>query len=308
MINQFSKEFALFFEKLRLSRNLTQEQFTKDIVSMRQYRRYIRGECLIPQYVVNKLSIRLGFKPEHIISEFDSERLSETQRVVSLFNSVVNQDYTKAKLLIKELKKEQFLDSQSQTLYIHSVNFYNHVIGKLSDKEIVKITMDLVDYKDLMKKSIFSAIELLIVTSLFLHESYTEKSRLAEKMNDFLQNVNMFTQGQNDNMMLLVIYQLAKYYGVNKEYKKVVSLCDKAIEYNLTNKNYYLLDYFYYFNALAHDKLENDSKVKDYLFRCFCILYADDNQPKIKKFTKFIETDFRINYKQFVINHIPNTY
>ncbi|MFU8787237.1 MAG: helix-turn-helix domain-containing protein, partial [Candidatus Izemoplasmataceae bacterium] len=158
MINQFSKEFALFFEKLRLSRNLTQEQFTKDVVSMRQYRRYIRGECLIPQYVVNKLSIRLGFKPEHIISEFDSERIRESSMVSSFYNAVANQDYVKVKQYMKSITYDRLLDDQNKLLYNHSVNYYKHAVGKISDEEITKITMDALNYKTILKNSVFSPV------------------------------------------------------------------------------------------------------------------------------------------------------
>ncbi|MFP4286853.1 MAG: hypothetical protein ACLFRI_04065, partial [Candidatus Izemoplasmataceae bacterium] len=67
---------------------------------------------------------------------------------------------------------------------------------------------------------------------------------------------------------------------------------------------YYLLEYFYYYKALAYFRLEDFSKFEENLFKCYSVLHMEGNHKKIEKFTSWIEKDFRVNFDMFVLRHL----
>ena len=72
-----SREISLFIEKLRAYRNLTLEEFLHDIVSIRQYRRYLSGDSTLSYLILDNLATRLGFSAEYVIMELETEKIKQ---------------------------------------------------------------------------------------------------------------------------------------------------------------------------------------------------------------------------------------
>src|SRR5690606_8848204 len=109
----YSKQFALYFDRLRYEKGLTQEEFVESIISLRQYRRYLNGTSHIPQDIIDSFARRLGYRPHHVMLEFEGEKIQEGKRVENLYNLVVNQDFVFAQKFMQEYPIEQFIDQEN---------------------------------------------------------------------------------------------------------------------------------------------------------------------------------------------------
>jgi len=126
MEKSYSRGLSLFFDNVRLSRGLTQEEFIFDIVSMRQYRRYLSGESKISQDVVRQFSERLGLKPEHIIMDYEASKVDETQLVIDFYNSAANYDYEKADRMRKTIHIDALEERVNRIFYEHTCAFLDY--------------------------------------------------------------------------------------------------------------------------------------------------------------------------------------
>ncbi|NCB03593.1 MAG: hypothetical protein EOM67_15790, partial [Spirochaetia bacterium] len=88
--------------------------------------------------------------------------------------------------------------------------------------------------------------------------------------------------------------------AVLNTFKKCLDLIH---ENGMKLKNFYLLEYFYYFGALAYYRIGDIENYQNSLLKCFVTLHLEGNEHKIQKFTGMINSDFNINFSDFVIEH-----
>jgi len=98
--------------------------------------------------------------------------------------------------------------------------------------------------------------------------------------------------------------RLAEAFGMENDMDNVVKFCKIGIDNGIFRKQYYLFEYYYYFKALAHFKLEEYREYEDALFRCYNVLHMEGIQEKIDHFTELIEKDFNINYHMFIMKYL----
>ena len=71
-----TQEIVAFIDNLRDDRNMSQGDFLHNIVSMRQYRRYLSGESTMSYTILDQLAKRLDFDAELIIMELEAKKIS----------------------------------------------------------------------------------------------------------------------------------------------------------------------------------------------------------------------------------------
>ena len=308
MENTYSKELSLYFDKLRYERNMTQEVFVTGIISIRQFRRYLKGECDIPQSVINQLSRRLGFKPEHVIWDFESERMNETTLVTNFYNAVANIDYATAEDYNKQIKSKYIIDDVNKLYYAHTVNLLDMNRKVISEESFIAKTIKLIDFPNILQNRMLSTAEIMILSTMMSIGQFKEKEVIANRLKLYINEPNLIVGGQNQHFILLCIQRLSQYEGVNGNFKEVIRLCDHGIELSKRFRTYYLLEYFYYFNSLAYHKLGDIKNYEENVYRCYTTLYAENNEKKIAKFTYLIEDDYQISLHQFVADYIQKKY
>jgi len=305
-IDLYSKEIALFFDKLRFQRNMTQEEFTDDIVSLRQFRRYLSGEYQIPQKIFNKLSNKLGFKPEHLILEFESDKFQETQLLNKLNNYIVNKDFESAKLIFNQIDVEHLIDTNNTLIYKYSLflmHFYQNII---TPNQYILEIKHLVNYDSIFNKNILSSTEIILLSSLLPLKAFEDKIKVINILEKYINQQKTIISGHNDRLLLLCLYYIALFYGSQKVYNKVIDYCAKAIEFCHNLKLSYLLEDFYYYSALAYHAINDKDKFEEFLFRCYCILNAENNRSKINKYYALFVKDFGIEVESEIIKYIKN--
>src|SRR3989339_1099944 len=301
----YSKELAMYFDILRFQRHISQESFTAEIVSLRQYRRYLKGEYQIPQYVVNKLSRRLGFKPEYLLLEFESSKMKETQEVNKYHNFVVNYDFENAKLLRESLSSHPLLDENNHRIFIYANLLYDFYTHKLNEITLISNIKELINYTSLLKNTSFSSTEIIILTSLLSISSFNEKDKIVNILRAYLEKEKFIISGHNQNTLLLCLYRLADYSGLCNNYDDVIEFCKKGIMYCNMLKIHYLLEDFYYYSALAFSALDQIDKAHEMLYLCYCVLQIENNAAKTKKYYQYIEGDFNIRkFDKFIITYL----
>lgn len=304
--DNYTKELAYYFDMLRHSRKMTLEELTSDIVSIRQFRRYMRGEYQMPATIFNQLATRLGFKPEHILLELEEFRLKETKIVNNLYNTVINKDFEQVDSIIKTLDPLSIIENNNKLIYQLSVSLKDLYQKKITDGVFIDKIKKLVDYDTIFDKHILSSTEVIILTTLLPISCYDEKDKVITLLEKFIAKQKMIVSGHNDRLILLCLYYLADYYGSKSKFEETIKFSQKGIEYCNYLKFYYLLHDFYYFASLAYHYLNDKANSDLMLFKCYCVLHSESNESKLKKYYKMIESDFEINFDEYISNYLIN--
>jgi len=298
-----SKELCIYLERLRAARNISQEAFTLNVVSLRQYRRYLNGESDIPFQVIHNLTAKLGVKTDNLLRELENVKVEETKLINKLYNLAVNLAHDEFIKLSREVPLEHIIEKSNQLLYQHSVILDNLYQKKLTKFEAATQNAKLINYPKILSQQIMTSIEMLILSSFLDVFDVTQHELIIAKIKDFINDNSLVISGGNEMMMSLVLARIAKYYGIKENYPAVLEYCNIGIQRNMQLKSYFLMDYFYYYSALVHYELKNIDLYEKCIVECFNVLHFEDNADKIQKFTNLINEDFNIEFKDFVVSY-----
>jgi len=245
-----SKRLANYIEKLRYGRKISQEEFCHGITSLRQYQRYRSGKCELPLDVIDKMSRKLGIPTKKLYLEFGKEEIIETKRVTKYYNLVVTREFEKAKTFRNMNNFEIFIDDEKEKFYVSASLLMSYLENDLSIVDFVRKQSKLIDYPQVIKKTILTDSETLIL-GIIMENSPIDRDIIMEKLLVIIENDDLHITGRNIFAKCQVIFWLTKNYGKQKKHDKVIQLCNKGIMLNKDNYTYYLLEYFYYYKALS---------------------------------------------------------
>ncbi len=308
MESPYAKKLAELFEVLRKSRGVTQEDFVHDVVSLRQYRRYLRGDSIMSYPVMVELSKRLSLTAKHVIEQLDKERLVEAKKVDNFYNALVTNDFEKARKLGDELFLDELYDDDNRLLYLHTLDLFKFLEKRISKSEHLEHTLKLINYPSILSKSIITPIEVLVLGALLRLHTPEERKKIARFIDDLSQNDAFLYGYSNYHTVVLSMFALARYYGFNGEYQKVLRVCDTSIEICDRYKLLYLLPNFYYYRALAYDFLDKDNLRDQALFQLFSALYTENKPQRVKLFSKLLKKDFDIDFQAWVLEYMQNQF
>lgn len=298
-----SKELCIYLERLRAARNISQEVFTENVVSLRQYRRYLNGESDIPFQIIHNLTTKLGVKTDNLLRELENVKLEETRIINKLYNLAVNLAHEEFIKLSKEVPLDHIIEKSNQVLYQHSVILDNLYQKKLTKLDAAMQNAKLINYPKVLSQKIMTSIEMLILSSFLDVFDVTQHEQIIARIKDYISDNSLVISGGNEMMLSLVLARIAKYYGIKENYSEVLEYCNIGIQRNLSFKSYYLMDYFYYYSALVYFKTGQMDLHEKCIMECFNVLHFENNLDKIQKFTNLINEDFQIDFNEFAIAH-----
>ncbi|WP_025724651.1 helix-turn-helix domain-containing protein [Acholeplasma granularum] len=295
-----SRDLALFLEQLRVSRGLSQEDFTEGIISNRQYQRYINGSSAMPFHLLDAFSERLNIKKEILLLEFDNYASKETQLILDYFNAVSNKDLINASKIKENINSKYIMDYTNLMLYNFSELTETYILNKIDKIKYVSELSKLIDYPKILKKATVNTHEVVILSTLLDNVSETEKTQIVSKLSSFLSNPNLVWTGSEIITYNVVLFRLAKYSGIIKDFERVINFCNLGIKLNFKAKYFLNLEYYYYFLALSYFELNQKELFEENLYRCFTVLEVKDNHEKTMIMADIIKRDFNVDLIEFV--------
>jgi len=295
-----TEELANYIEKLRYGRNISQESFLQEIISLRQYQRYRSGQSIMPIEIAEKLANRLSISIEKLLYEFEEDKNIESNLVKDFYNFVAMKKIDEAMELDENFKKYVFIDEEKQILYESAKYLLDFFRKKLSLVELVKKQAELIEYPKMLKNEVLTDPEILILGVLVEYAPLERKSIIV-KLTSIFNKSNILISGSNLYSYTQVLYWIAKHYGREKEYENVLKFCNLGIKYNLDNKTTYLLERFYYFKALVFHKTDKTDEFEEALYKCILFIESDNSIEKKKYFYKMILKDLEVNPYDFLI-------
>lgn len=301
-----TSEIVLFIEKLRSLRNITQEDFLHDIVSLRQYRRYISGDSTISYSILEQLAKRLGFEANFIITELETEKVNQTVLVNDLYNLVANKQFDRVNKLLTEIDEKHLLSENNKLLYRHSINLLELLKGNSSELVTINKTKKLFDYENLLKKRVLSTSELLGLISFFKYDSFKDKNVIAKVLASFLDNNITIVSGNNIRVVALTLAELSRYFSIIEDYTNMYYYANEGIKYSKKVRSSYILDALYYLSAAALDELARYDERDEYIFKCLNYLLLDGNKNKYIHYANLFKEYFKIDSESLIVNKLKN--
>ena len=120
-MNNTSQEFGIFIDDIRNSRNISKEDFVENILSTRQFQRYLKGESSISIEKIIMLVDKLGLEFFSIYNRFLKSTNIEHKVVNKIYNHIMSLEFKDAYNIIQEYKDYNFKSLHYGKLF----NLYN---------------------------------------------------------------------------------------------------------------------------------------------------------------------------------------
>lgn len=302
-----SKELALYLEKMRFLKGLSQEEFTDGIISNRQYQRYVRGESPMPYHLLDQFAERLNVKKEVILMEFELHEIKESQQVYDYYNAVINQEFDKAKHFRNNLDEDYFIVPENLFFFKYARLMESYLSKKVpfdfTKAELIK----LINYPKVLNQIAFTLNEVIILSTLLDFVDSAEQEKISTKIGSFIQSPSLVWSGDQVISLNIIIFRLAKYYGVHEDYENVIKYCDLGLKINRKIFSYRNCEYYHYFLALSYYRMNNLDKFQESVISCYYYIMVQDNhQFRLEQFSKYMKDDFNIDFNSFVAEHLKN--
>jgi hypothetical protein len=263
-VNQYLEEF-------RRRLNLTMDEFTKDVISVRTYRRHIYNETEMQYDVYRDLLVRHGIPLEGLICKFVKEELIENQNVSTFLQHVLNKQYKEALVYIDEVNRINF-DEHFYKLALKiamiDLNRFQNKISKIDADKLMRshiLINNMVNQKHITLNQalvlahyyhIFTDSELVIFKKIIRSIMTNEKKIIGgnQPFNQLMEAYLGIIYQDNKNDLNIVynvaleiingmkkrddfdaIYRIIYYIMHNMDYQKNENLTDLVKTYHLTS-------------------------------------------------------------------------
>ena len=295
-----NNSFSQFIEELRIARNLSRDDFLDDIISKRQYQRFLNGESSIKNDVMTKLLTKLEVNSLDIYyqtiinSEQHSRDLRKAHEEYIAFN------YQEAYKILESIN----IDEVKSTFDVKSYTYLKTVLDihfkKLPESTGIEKLSDLINYPDILNSQMINYLE--INTLLFISD-FMIKNKNDHSIPNFLYKIfkdEAYIYNQINPFYRPILYSnLSRALGIVKEYKKSVKIANLGIQ--LCEKYQILagLEHLLYYKAVGLRYTNaHEIKIKDTLARLKHTLEIFNNQAKKEYFITAIEKSFNIKYNE----------
>ncbi|PKK89393.1 MAG: hypothetical protein CVV62_01400 [Tenericutes bacterium HGW-Tenericutes-7] len=277
--------------------------FIENIVSLRQYKRYLYGTSEMPYKIFIKLCDKLKWNPMNILNELDQKKIAQLQTLDKFYNYVVSYNFDEASKLVNILKNTVFVDTNFETYFKIGLLLMEYWKSPTNPVSYANRCIELINYPIIMKNELFNPIELLALSVLLNFIQGNEKFDIIVKLENVLNSPNFHFLGKDFYVIQYIYVKLAKEYGIQKNDKKVIDLCEKSIKLAKLNYSYFNLDYLYYYLSLAYRNFDNVQKAHYYINLLIEVIDFQDNESKKNKFEHLIQSDFGFTFTSFKINY-----
>ena len=287
-----SNDFGLFIDGIRLDRNMSREDLIDGIVSLSQYKRYLRGATSIPNTILLELADRLKFSVSELYMAYSSKQDIQYKKIYEVYLLNKQYKYEEAYEKAKKLVKEKFITSLNKLFFDFCYIKTQYNLELASDIQVLGKLSELVDYPNCIKNETFNWVEINILLHIARISARMDNYEASNLLYDILTSDDFKFIYNDDSAFLPVVYAgVAAILGRQSRIDEVIEVVDRGIEHCLQFQTMAALSTLFLTKAYALQEL---GKVEDAI-KCgkMAIMQAfiEKNDKKYNQFKESLEKE-----------------
>ncbi len=300
-MNDGAREFGLFIDGLRLERDISREDLCEGVMSLSQYKRYLRGDTSIPNSKLILIADKLKFSIDEVHSLFRRKHDIEKNKVLGLYNLVREQKIEDAYTLARTLGKKPFLSDHTTQMYDFCMLLIQHSLNMVSDVHVLELYSNLIDYPNCINKMSYNIIEISTLIQIVNLSAKVENFEASNFLYQIITSDNFeFSSAESSDYLPSVYSNLAKILGMQNDYDKVLDITERGINYCNSTFRTISLPHLYFYNSLALLILERKDEALVSAEKCFMLLYINENNERFESFKQIFEKRFDMKLRDLI--------
>ena len=296
-----AREFGLFIDGLRLERNISREDLCDGIMSLSQYKRYLRGDTSIPNSKLVELADKLKFSINDIYSLFGKKHNENYKKIWDIYNLIKTNQSKKALELAEMLKQNIIVSQYNKLFYDYCMIKIQHNLKMVSDIHVLNLYSDLIDYPACTNNDSYNLVEISTLIAIVNISAEVGNYDPMNHMYKILTSKTFNYSVSGDSSFLPSVYSsLARSFGVQEEHDKVLEISQMGIDYCLKHETSNALAHLYFYKSLALYSLNRIEDGKNAAKLCIMQLTIENKSGKLNSFKKEIEDTYKIKIEDLI--------
>ena len=296
-----AREFGLFIDGLRLERNVTREDLCHEIMSLSQYKRYLRGDTSIPNAKLVQLADKLKFSINDIYRLFSKKHNEDYNKIWKIYLLIKTNDYKNAILLADKLRNDVIVSQYNKLFYDYCMIKIQHELKMVSDIHVLNLYSELIDYPNCTNNDSFNMVEISALIGIVDVSSNIGNSDAINLLYRIITSKTYNYSSSGDSTFLPSIYSsLSRSFGARNEDNKVLELSEMGIAYCLKYETSNALSHLLIYKSLALKNLGKLEESLDEAKKCFMHLYIENKPQKFAVFKSIFENAFEMKLEDLI--------
>lgn len=300
-----SREMCVLLDDFRQKKKLSMIKFTDEIVSLRQYKRYLYGTSEMPFKMFVDLCSRIQTDPMYLIFELERKRIEQLTTLDDLNRAIITNEYKKADDIIEQLKTETLLDPANETYFQVQLLLLGFYKKEMPDVFYANQCAKLIHYPEILTHDILSSIEMSGLALMLNFLPQNERQPVLDKLDRIVTDKAFEFINKDFYMLNSIRLKLAREYGMLRDFDKVIPLCEQVVRACENYQSYFNLDLTYYYLALSYKHLKDLEKAHHYLEKMYFALKVKPTISAYEKYNKLILKDFGFDFESLIQNRQP---
>lgn len=299
---QNTKTFAKFIDKLRASRNIHREDFVRDIISLRQYYRFVSGESSLKNESIMGLLNRLEINFTDAYRRFINEENDNVKKLNNVYDLIAEFEYEKAKAVFSTIDYDSFSTTDHMKFYSITETLLLYNLKAIQKTQFNDRLIELLDYPNILKRDILTFYEITGLASIidYVLEEHGDL-RLANFIYNVLQEPSKLHVTSTHKHLPILCAITSRIFGRKGEYIKSIELAIQGINICKKNGPTRTLLNLYCYKALAELNLNRNHDMKATLVKLFSLLKVVDNKNIDKNYRLIVRDLFNIVESDLII-------
>lgn len=285
-----TKDFGLFIDGIRLDRNMSREDLIDGIVSLSQYKRYLRGAAPIPNTVLILIADRLKISISDLHIIYQSKQDTQYNKIQDIYKHIRNYEYEVANKEARKMLNEQFISSTNKLFFDFCFINIQYNLNLISDVHVLDKYSQLIDYPKCTKNETFTWIELNILMQIARISSKIENYEPSNLIYDMLTDSNFkYVHSEDKSIIPVHFTSLAAILGRQGKFEEVIILTDEAINHCKKYQISTALSTLFLTKAFALRDLERNDEAIIEADKALMQLYIEDKKEKYYQCKSLLE-------------------
>lgn len=296
-----SREFGLFIDGLRLERNMSREDLCDEIISLSQYKRYLRGDASIPNNKLVQIADRLNFSISEIHTMYTHRSDKQYNKINEIYNLIQMHKHTEAYKQLIEYKNTVIVSDYNKLFFDFCMIIVQHNLNMVSDVHVLEIYSEMINYPFSTANQSFNWVELNILIQIIKISAKMENFEPADMLYNLLTtNTLSLNFNRQTNYMPGIYLTLAQILGAQKKYNQVIEITQLGIEFCNKNEVSTALAHLFLVNAYAYFDIGELEKAKTSAKKAFMQLLIENKPNKYEQFKRSFESKFTIQLNEII--------
>ena len=296
-----SREFGLFLDGLRIERNMSREDLCEDIMSLSQYKRYLRGDTAIPNDRLVLIADKLKFSISDIHLMYRDKSDNQFNKINEVYTMIQSHNYNEAYTAAMKMRNDVFVSSFNMLYYDFCMIYLQHKLNMVSDVHVLELYSDLVDYPECASNNSFNWVEMNVLLQIINISSRIENYEPADLMYKILTSNDVsFSMSKNINLLPTIYVTLGQILGKQKKYPEVIEITNRGIEHCRKYEVFSALALLFLINSFANKDLGNEDVAIQSARNAFMQLYIENKPQKFEQFRYSFENKFNMSVDDLI--------